>query len=312
MQPPRPRRAARLSTTLATLVLTAVAALLTVLPAAPASALTTSELVSSLISKVNSIRQAYHVPTLRVDSRLVNRGSSHTGLMAYYGFLSQQFWYEPTTYNRLNQLGYRPATATQLLTGSTTQSGLLAQPGNMLKDSRRATLLSTAWQNLGVGVTYSSKTHGYVTTIVLAKQQPPLTVQAAYAVLSTMNQERAAHGLPALSMYPALQRSAHAHNLVMASQNILSHQLAGEASLGTRILAQGYRFSYAGENIAWTSDRTVTGLVNVHVAMYNEVPPEDGHRLNILSPNYRNVGIDVVIDSAHGKAWITEDFGRLQ
>lgn len=312
MQSPRPRtRAARIPTTLATLVLTAIATLMTVLHAAPASALTTSQLVSGLISKVNSIRQAYHVPTLQIDNRLINRGTSHTGLMAYYGFLSQQFWSEPTTYNRLSQLGYRPANAAQLLTGSSYQSGLLAQPNNMLKDSRRGTLLSTAWHNIGVGVTYSSKM-GYVATIVLAKQEPPLTVQAAYAVLSTLNQERAAHGLPALTMYGALQRSAHVHNLAMAAADVMSHQLPGELSLGPRILAQGYNYYYAGENIGWTSQETVTGLVSLHQAMYNEVPPDDGHRLNILSSNYRNVGIDVVIDSVHQKAWITEDFGSLQ
>jgi uncharacterized protein YkwD len=42
--------------------------------------------------------------------------------------------------------------------------------------------------------------------------------------------------------------------------------------------------------------------------MYNEVAPNNGHRLNILSTRFKDVGIDVVIDTTHGKLWLTEDF----
>lgn len=134
----------------------------------------------------------------------------------------------------------------------------------------------------------------------------------AWAILSTLNAERAANGLPALHMNSDLIASAHAHNLAMAAANTLSHQLPGEPGLATRILDAGYHYYYAGENVAWTTDESVSGVVSVHVSMYNEVPPNDGHRQNILSPNYRDVGIDVVLDAAHGKAWVTEDFGSQQ
>ena len=39
-------------------------------------------------------------------------------------------------------------------------------------------------------------------------------------------------------------------------------------------------------------------------AMYNEKPPDDGHRHNILNEVYVDVGIDVVSDSVHGKVWL--------
>ena len=32
--------------------------------------------------------------------------------------------------------------------------------------------------------------------------------------------------------------------------------------------------------------------------MYNEKPPNNGHRLNILSTHYRNIGVDVYMDKA--------------
>ncbi|TAM86865.1 MAG: CAP domain-containing protein, partial [Jatrophihabitans sp.] len=135
---------------------------------------------------------------------------------------------------------------------------------------------------------------------------------AAWAVLSLLNSERAMNGLPPLQMNSNLIASAHAHNLAMAAANTLSHQLPGEPSLGTRLLNAGYNWYYAGENIGWSTDMSTNGALAMEQSMYNEVPPNDGHRLNILSPNFRNVGIDVVMDSANGKIWLTCDFGSLR
>jgi uncharacterized protein YkwD len=44
--------------------------------------------------------------------------------------------------------------------------------------------------------------------------------------------------------------------------------------------------------------------------MYREKPPDDAHRLNILSYHYRNIGVDVYVDKAHSKIWLTTDFAR--
>ena len=95
----------------------------------------------------------------------------------------------------------------------------------------------------------------------------------------------------------------------MAAANQLSHQLPGEAGLGERISAAGYAWSAVGENIAvsTTARRPASCLAG---PMYNETPPDDGHRRNMLSSNYTEVGIDVVEDSAHGKVWLVLDFGR--
>jgi uncharacterized protein YkwD len=130
----------------------------------------------------------------------------------------------------------------------------------------------------------------------------------ATAVLNLLNSERSAHHLAALRMNSHLLQSAHAHNLRMASANVMSHQLSGEPALGTRITSAGYRWSSIGENIAWNSDRTQNGALALETMMYNEVAPNNGHRLNILSTRFKDVGIDVVIDTTHGKLWLTEDF----
>jgi len=129
-------------------------------------------------------------------------------------------------------------------------------------------------------------------------------------VLAELNAERAANGLPALKLNAQLVSSAHTHNLAMAKANTLSHQLPGEAGLGARITAAGYRWTAAGENIAYNGNRSQAGMIAMQKAMYNETPPNDGHRRNILSTSFTEVGVDVIDDSVHGKAWLVTDFGR--
>lgn len=132
----------------------------------------------------------------------------------------------------------------------------------------------------------------------------------ADAVFRHINHERALHQLRPVTMNADLVHSAHRHNLTMARFNELSHQLPGEAFFSDRILRAGYHWLWAGENIAWNSQMNRTGVVTLQQLMYHERPPNDGHRLNILNPHYRNVGVDVYLDSQHHKAWLTTDFGR--
>jgi uncharacterized protein YkwD len=147
--------------------------------------------------------------------------------------------------------------------------------------------------------TNSSSSSGYATRSDWAK-----------AVLAELNSERARHGLPALRLNSKLVSAAHKHNLAMAKANTLSHQLKGEAALGSRVSAAGYRWSAVGENVAYNSRRSQDGVLTVQKAMYNEKPPNDGHRKNILSKTYAAVGIDVINDSVHGKVWLVTDFGK--
>lgn len=132
----------------------------------------------------------------------------------------------------------------------------------------------------------------------------------AQAVLNMLNNERGANHLPGLRMNGQLISSAHAHNLMMARYNTMSHQLPGEAYFGDRILAAGYNYQYAGENVGWNSQMTEQGALDLESIMYNETPPNDGHRQNILSPNFVDVGIDIYFDSVNQKLWLTEDFGK--
>ncbi|GAA3568509.1 hypothetical protein GCM10022197_25930 [Microlunatus spumicola] len=131
----------------------------------------------------------------------------------------------------------------------------------------------------------------------------------ATAVFTQINVERAKNGLRALRWSDKLSLSAHRHNLQMGQQNTLSHQLPGEAPLGERVTVF-YAWSACGENIGWNGARTQAGALALETAMYEETPPNDGHRRNILSTSFVDVGVDVIDDSTHGRLWLTTDFGR--
>lgn len=132
----------------------------------------------------------------------------------------------------------------------------------------------------------------------------------ARAIIAAINSERAHSHLPPLRSNSRLVSSAHSHNLAMARHNTMSHQLPGEAFFAARISRTGYNWSAAGENIAWTSDWTLRGASALQRYMYTERPPNDAHRRNILSRSFRDVGVDIYMDAAHHRLWLTEDIGR--
>jgi len=137
----------------------------------------------------------------------------------------------------------------------------------------------------------------------------PSLTDAAQAVFVQINQERASQGLPALQIATALIKSAHAHNLVMQAANQLSHQLPGEADLGTRISAQGLTWTSAAENIGDSFGDATQVAVGLNQLMFDEKPPDDGHRENILSGNTL-IGIDVISNPGNAQIWLTEDFAK--
>jgi uncharacterized protein YkwD len=131
----------------------------------------------------------------------------------------------------------------------------------------------------------------------------------AAAVTSLLNSERHAHHLRALRVDTHLKYSARRHDAAMANADTMAHQVRGESALGRRMDRAGYHWTWNGENIAFSSRMTTAGVLALQKAMYGERPPLDGHRRNILSSHFRQVGVDVYLDRAHHRVWLTVDFG---
>jgi uncharacterized protein YkwD len=129
-----------------------------------------------------------------------------------------------------------------------------------------------------------------------------------------INDARAAQGLPALQIDPALVTAADRHTRAMMSNGCgLSHQCPGESGLGERSTAAGVKWTTVGENVGMGGpvkdavepiSKMALGLTR---SMLDEKPPNDGHRKNILSKSFKRIGI-IVIRDAKGTVWMTHDF----
>jgi uncharacterized protein YkwD len=137
----------------------------------------------------------------------------------------------------------------------------------------------------------------------------------AEQVLALINQARSAAGLPPLTVTAGLVASSSAHNMTMADGCGLSHQCPGEPPIGARETAAGVSWTAAGENIGEggpvpdTTAAIAQMAVGLTQDMLNETPPDDGHRLNILSTAYTHIGVAVHRDSS-GTVWLTQDFSN--
>ena len=75
------------------------------------------------------------------------------------------------------------------------------------------------------------------------------------------------------------------------------------------------QWTAAGENIGEGGPvaDTTAGITQMAVAltqdMLNEKPPDDGHRLNLLSSAFTHVGI-AIYRAANGTVWMTQDFSN--
>jgi uncharacterized protein YkwD len=131
-------------------------------------------------------------------------------------------------------------------------------------------------------------------------------------VLAHINAARKAEGRGALSLDTDLSRAAAVHNQLMIDGCGLSHQCPGEKGLGDRFSAQGVKWSGAGENIGYGSSaagdsakvKAANGLTD---SMLAEVPPNDGHRKNLLNGSFTKIGLAVTRDGK-GLVWLTQDF----
>jgi uncharacterized protein YkwD len=128
----------------------------------------------------------------------------------------------------------------------------------------------------------------------------------AQQVLSLLNQERSKAGLPALTSNSLLQNAAAGHAQDMNANNYFDHYGRNGSSPTERIRAAGYpdvpacncnREFFYGENIA----RGQTTAAQV----MNDWMNSPGHKANILSKNFREVGIAI-----SGTYWV-QDFGGV-
>lgn len=142
------------------------------------------------------------------------------------------------------------------------------------------------------------------TTTKATTSSPSVATNSSYVqqVLQLTNAQRTANGCPALTWNSALASAAQGHSADMAIHAYFSHTTPSGVTFSQRILAAGYHFSMAAENIAAgqpNPQAVVTAWMN-----------SPGHRANILNCSLRNIGIGyaALSGSPYYYYW-TQDFG---
>jgi uncharacterized protein YkwD len=112
------------------------------------------------------------------------------------------------------------------------------------------------------------------------------------ATLCTINAHRERHGLRPLTLNKRLAKAARGHAGDMDQRNYFSHDSLGGGSFVDRIRLAGYLTGASswsvGENLAWaTRGNAAPGKIT---KMWMD---SAGHRANILSSSFREIGIGV-------------------
>ena len=125
----------------------------------------------------------------------------------------------------------------------------------------------------------------------------------ASEVIELVNIEREARNLHPLSYNEELTLAARLHSQDMGDQNYFDHTSLDGREFYERIAGAGYDCQICGENIAAgysTPEAVVDAWMN-----------SDGHRANILDPDYCDIGVGyaAIAGSDFYHYW-TQDFGR--
>jgi uncharacterized protein YkwD len=111
------------------------------------------------------------------------------------------------------------------------------------------------------------------------------TDMSVQSLLDDTNSQRGSNGLGNLGLNAQLDQAAQAKANDMVARDYWSHNTPDGQAPWTFIVAAGYSYSTAGENLAYgftTASDTLTGWMN-----------SPGHRANILNTTYQEVGFGI-------------------
>ena len=121
--------------------------------------------------------------------------------------------------------------------------------------------------------------------------------EAERQMLEILNKERESRGLSALSFDERLREVARSHSKDMFERGYFSHYTPNGISPFDRLAMADITYGFAGENLALAPNviLAMRGLMN-----------SPGHKENILSPNFKKVGIGVIDGGIYGEMFSQE------
>ncbi|MDM8008093.1 MAG: CAP domain-containing protein [Phycisphaerae bacterium] len=118
-------------------------------------------------------------------------------------------------------------------------------------------------------------------------------------MLELVNNERTGRGLQPLTLNPILSQMADDYAKEMIECGFFSHLSPTGEGPGQRAVSAGYVFLAVGENLAG-------GQTTPEQAMADWMKSTEGHRENVLSPQWKEIGIAVRVGGEYGVYWVQE------
>lgn len=120
-------------------------------------------------------------------------------------------------------------------------------------------------------------------------------VVAEKEMLILVNQERSNRGVAELTLRTEVVPVARTHATDMWNRSYFGHVSPDGQDVGDRLSEADISYSVAGENLALapTVKTAHTGLMN-----------SEGHRKNILDPEFKRIGIGVIDNGVYGKMFV--------
>lgn len=146
-------------------------------------------------------------------------------------------------------------------------------------------------------LTYLTVKPGSNESIPLTSELRGLTVdqESEISMLKMVNEERKKRGISELVFRPETVPVARNHARDMWERQYFGHVSPDGEDIGDRLEKGNVAFTIAGENLALapTLQTAHTGLMN-----------SEGHRRNILDPEFKRVGIGVIDNGVYGKMFV--------
>jgi len=155
-------------------------------------------------------------------------------------------------------------------------------------------------QLFGASIGVALSEHGFFTS--QAPQFEKIFAEVRANLLEMINEERAVARVPAVTHDELAEQVATKHAIDMATGEFASHW-------GRDGFKPYQRYSFAGgthatqENVSAADNTWSTRLADLkqdtaylHVRLYQETPPNDGHRQTILAPQHTHVGFGLAVE----------------
>ncbi len=267
-------------------------------PSAPSDA--GADATGEALARVNTLRSRAGARPVAPDARLTSAAGAHAAAMAAQERLGGQAPEGVSVHQRVARTGYVCLTIAEHLVSGPRTAGELVEYCRA-DAARGGPLFDASVAHAGVGRAVGAASGDvYWTALWAAPFSATGLARLVAEVVALTNAERSAAGLRPLAVDPGLAMAAQAHSADMVARDFHAHTTPEGRQPWDRAAAAGCRHRGIGENIACGQ----RGAADVVHGWMNS----PGHRANILSPGFDEIGVGYTKGSLAGTYW-TQLFG---